>query len=368
MKELKKIIQVANQIDFSKQRAVLATVVKVSGSSYRRAGARMLILEDGIWYGGISGGCLEGDALRKAKHAMLQGKPRLVTYNTMEEDGRQIGVGLGCRGIIDVFIEPLIDNKPLDIFSDCIDKREASYVANLYEIDGDSNLNLGSKFKIDSEGNTFSDFNNNDLNKKLHETLNQTEVSNTFELSTEASELKFFMEIIPPVPHLVIYGGGYDVPPMIRLAKELGWKVSVICNLLTTNKSGLELADQLIHTQSKTPFKQAISDQYTAVALMSHDYQKDKGALKKLLPLPCVYIGMLGPKKRWVRMQEELSNEGVSLSEKDFQRIHAPVGLDIGAEQPESIALSILAEIQAFFNQRPGTPLKYREGPIYKRQ
>src|SRR5687768_16115027 len=108
MKELKRIIEVYEAVDFSQRKAALATVVKLYGSSYRRPGARMLITDDGRWEGAISGGCLEGDALRKARQVMSGGKPMVVTYDTMDDDGNSMGVGLGCNGIIDVLIEPII--------------------------------------------------------------------------------------------------------------------------------------------------------------------------------------------------------------------------------------------------------------------
>ncbi|MHC4379355.1 MAG: XdhC family protein, partial [Planctomycetota bacterium] len=101
MKEIKSIIKTYDELDRN-QKLALATVVRVEGSSYRRAGARMLVMEDGNWIGGISGGCLEGDALRKAQLAMFQDKPSLVTYDTMDDDAQSIGVALGCNGIIDV--------------------------------------------------------------------------------------------------------------------------------------------------------------------------------------------------------------------------------------------------------------------------
>src|SRR6187397_1574420 len=107
MKEIRQIVTAYEKIDFSSHQAALATVARVEGSSYRRAGARMLVLDNGNYLGGISGGCLEGDALRRAQKAIIQNKPSVITYDTTQDDGYQIGVGLGCNGIIDVLFTPL---------------------------------------------------------------------------------------------------------------------------------------------------------------------------------------------------------------------------------------------------------------------
>ena len=107
MKELKTILEAFKKVDLSQHKAALATVVNVKGSSYRSPGARMLITDDGKWVGSISGGCLEGDALRKARKVMIENKPMTITYDTREESNQNLGIGLGCNGVIDVLIEPI---------------------------------------------------------------------------------------------------------------------------------------------------------------------------------------------------------------------------------------------------------------------
>src|SRR5881394_3161948 len=127
MKEIKSIINAYNTIDFSKTKAALATVARVEGSSYRRSGARMLVLDNGTYLGGISGGCLEGDALRRAQKAIAQDKSSIVTYDTTQDDGAQIGVGLGCNGIIDVLFTSLHkndSNNPVELLSTLTSARE----------------------------------------------------------------------------------------------------------------------------------------------------------------------------------------------------------------------------------------------------
>src|SRR6185436_5352780 len=134
MKEIQSILNAYSQIDFSRMAAALATVVRVEGSSYRRTGARMLVLDNGNYLGGISGGCLEGDALRRAQKAIAQDKPSIITYDTTQEDGAQIGVGLGCNGIIDVLFTPLHKNdlsNPVELLSILTSIREPKIVVTI---------------------------------------------------------------------------------------------------------------------------------------------------------------------------------------------------------------------------------------------
>src|SRR5687768_8836860 len=135
MKEFKNILEAYNKVDFTQRRAVLATVVKVRGSSYRSPGARMLITDDGKWVGSISGGCLEGDALRKARQVMSEKKPMTVTYDTREESNQNLGIGLGCNGVIDVLIEPVDSsdaNNPVELFENLIGTDEPVAMATVY--------------------------------------------------------------------------------------------------------------------------------------------------------------------------------------------------------------------------------------------
>src|SRR5690348_1522637 len=135
MKELQAIIDAYKKVDFSQRKAVLATVVKVSGSSYRSPGARMLITDDGRWVGSISGGCLEGDALRKARLVMMDNIPTTITYDTREESNQNLGIGLGCNGVIDILLEPVnpfLQNNLIQLFEYIISKEEPVTLATVF--------------------------------------------------------------------------------------------------------------------------------------------------------------------------------------------------------------------------------------------
>lgn len=366
MKEIKAIIEAYYQIDFTKNKVALATVVSVEGSSYRRTGARMLISDSGEWVGGISGGCLEGDALKKARFAMAQNKAKMVTYNTLDDDPYQIGIGLGCNGIIDVLLAPIdsqnIDNQVL-LLQECIQNRKLSIVLTIIKLEGNfNNLELGQAFNFHfSKGFLIEAISENLIIDIEHCLQNEKSESKTY--SNQDGKVTLFIEVLKPAIHLVIYGGNYDIYPMVKLAKEIGWKVSVVCNPLKVQKSLFNTADAVIEKEYSSSIE---IDPYTVALLMAHDFETDFKNMRDLLKSDMKYIGMLGPKKRTDKMFFKLAEEGNVLSKRDLSRIATPVGLDIGASNPEEIAISIIAEIKTFFTGRTGQRLKFREGPIYE--
>ncbi|MCU0325359.1 MAG: XdhC family protein [Spirosomaceae bacterium] len=369
MKELKTIIEEYNKIDFSKNKAALATVVRVEGSSYRRTGARMLVMESGEWIGGISGGCLEGDALKKARLTMSQNKPTLITYDTSDDDPYQIGVGLGCNGIIDVLITPLNPENPNNAIlqvKDLVGKRTPNAAITVLGLKRPiTNLQMGDVFRYDSDEKFGEVFPINEIKSQIIDDLNLClktgrSLPKNYILE-DGNEVKIFIEVLLPDIHLVLYGTNYDIYPMVRIAKELGWKVSVICNPQKVHSSLFQTADEVLPKDANP-----VIDTYTAVVLMSHDYENDYLNLLKLLKTEVSYIGMLGPAKRNKKMYDRMAEEGVSISEDDLKRIHNPIGLDIGATTPEEIAVSIAAEIRSHFAGRAGTSLKFRGKPIHE--
>lgn len=371
MKEIKNIIRAYDRIDFTTTRAALATVVRVEGSSYRRTGARMLIMDNGLWVGGISGGCLEGDALRKAKHAMVQEQPNLITYDTTEDDAHQIGVGLGCNGIIDVLLTPLDaedKNNPIEQLKQSIGAREIQVIVSV--VDKGKNVQqvkAGEVFRYEDEEQFRRLFPAKGIVDEVLADIEWSigkERSKPRDYQLEEGHLTLFIELLIPEVHLVMYGGNYDIYPLVTLAKEVGWKVSVVANPTKVNKSLFSTADHVI--SNKKP--DVDIDEHTAVVLMSHDYATDLNNLKTLLQTDVPYIGLLGPRKRSEKMFTAMDEAGIDY-ERDLQeRIHAPIGLDIGAITPEEIAISIIAEVRAFFAKRSGGFLRERKGTIHVRE
>ena len=369
MKDFKTIIQEYKKIDFFQRKAALATVVKVHGSSYRSPGARMLITDDGRWVGSISGGCLEGDALRKARQVMTDKKPITVTYDTREESNQNLGIGLGCNGVIDVFIEPLMagnPNNPIHLFERFQNTKEPLALATVFS--GSTN---GEKMLINADGEELQSFTNSSLTQIVKHDLRslfeaKKSVAKKYSLLRE--EIDVFVELVQPTISLIIFGGGFDARPVSELAKSLGWNVSVTDECVAhIAPVFFPTADKLSLCQREFIDRDFEITPYTACVLMSHNYEYDRDVLLKLIKTDTPYIGILGPRKRFDKMQEEFQGQNIQLSEKDFYRIHSPIGLDIGAEAPDEIALSIIGEIQSKFSNRSGGFLKYNSGPIHQR-
>src|SRR5258708_2635308 len=376
MKELRCIVQAYRSIDFSKTRAALATVVRVEGSSYRRAGARMLVLDDGTYLGGISGGCLEGDALRRAQKGIGLNRSSVITYDTTQDDDYQIGVGLGCQGIIDVLFTPLRpgdETNPVRILAGLTAIRQPEIVLTVTGAPdpqflgrtvmgmpgapaGRREVRVGGALDGMLPAGMFGGM------------LAQWEAEIGLALTDGISrpvvygEIKIFIEVMLPAIHLVAYGGNYDIRTLLQQSRELGWDSTIVLNTSRADRSLIAAATTVM--DNKAPGLPSI-DAYTAVLLMSHDYRADRLNLQKVLPSAASYIGLLGPRKRADKIFDALAAEGLLLSEGDLRRIYAPAGLDIGAATPEEIALSILAEIRSHFSGRNGQPLRLREGSIY---
>lgn len=373
MKEIKAIIDGYDQIDWATTQAALATVVRVEGSSYRRTGARMLVLSNGVWIGGISGGCLEGDALNRARLAIAKASPSKITYDTTTDDEHQIGVGLGCNGIIDVLFTPLDSqdpNNPVDVLKRCMNERRQTHVLiTITGLKGSwSTIKEGDVIRYVS-AESLNGLDNAGIQAQLDEKVQariSKGVSAPFRFTGLAGEeLEAFVEILSPEIHLILWGHQYDVYPLSRLVKELGWRVTVVANPLKVNRKIVELVDAIVLPENFTDLH---FDEHTAIVLMSHDYKTDKANLPKVVATSAPYIGMLGPRVRSERIWAELADEGQPIAEADMDRIHAPVGLDIGAVSPEEIALSLAAEIRADFSKRDGRFLRLRQSTIHIRE
>ncbi|MDB5247566.1 MAG: XdhC family protein [Segetibacter sp.] len=367
MKEIKAIVNAYNSIDFSTVKAAMATVARVEGSSYRRTGARMLVQDNGTYLGGISGGCLEGDALRRAQKAIAQNKPSVITYDTTTDDGHQIGAGLGCNGIIDVLFTPLVSedqHNPVRLLSALTETRVPRVIVSITGCHEKPDV-LGKTLLFENDEQFNHAFAIGNIATSVLSDIKNALASQTSSTKTYDSPLgviKVFIELILPVTHLVIYGSNYDIHTVVRIAKEIGWNVTVVTNTAKADKSLFSAASRIINNKGQ---EKPMIDRHTAVLLMEHDYKTDFGNLRYALQTSASYIGLLGPRKRSRKMFDALMNEGNHVSEEDLQRIYSPAGLDIGAATPEEIALSIVAEIRSHFAGREGMSLRLRQGTIY---
>ena len=310
----------------------LATAVATRGSTYRRAGARLLVPAEGEPIGNISGGCLEGDVARIGREVIASGEPRLVEFDMTADDDAVWGYGLGCNGAIELFVEPT-----QGVLESVAALRSGAGACLVIPLTG-PNAGVHS---LETAGAAAA---------ALREGTPRVEEVD--------GERVFFEPLLLPF-RLLICGAGHDAIPLVRQAVELGWRVAVVDvrrALLTPERfPGAEFADP----DPATAADALAPDERTAAILMSHNYLRDIGYLGSFLNASLAYLGVLGPRGRTEQMLAEIGRpEAIS-------RLHAPAGLDIGAEGPEEVAHAIIAEILAVTRGRGGGPLRDRQGSIH---
>ncbi|MEO0841056.1 MAG: XdhC family protein [Cyanobacteria bacterium J06643_5] len=366
MKELKNIISAIDNSEKNKKTYSIATLVKVSGSTYRSPGARMLMTADGNTIGAISGGCLESDVFEKSQAVIKSKNPIVIKYDTTSEEDMIWGLGLGCQGIAYVLIEPLDKNKLQEItfIKKCLSTRTYGAIATVISVEGESEIQLGQRLLLGND-NIINNLTNDSL---LTEVLSDTKAalrdnqSILKEYSLETGKIEVFIEVIQPPLSLIIFGAGYDVLPLVNFSKQLGWDVNIVDNRSReASKKRFAQADKILLSAPDEILENIEITERTVAVVMSHNYLDDLEMLKLLVPSKLKYLGILGPKKRTNRILEELQAEGITPD----ANIHSPVGLDIGADNAEEIALSIVSEIQAVTSQRKAGFLRNRNAPIH---
>lgn len=364
MKEIRKIITAYDRLKGQGTAMALATVVGVEASSYRRIGARMLVAADGRCVGGISGGCLEGDAKRRAQTAIYRQSSSIQIYDTLDGEDRVIGIGLGCNGKVTVLFTPIAVEDPdnaVEILRSLVNTRTPKPLVQL--VRGPEALRplvgkpLGDRAKI-AEMTGVSE---RQLYRKIRG-VSQRGLSVLETIEETASEpLELLIEQIRPETRLIAVGDNYDVLALAEVTRALGWELHIVG---TRRKFTTEFEPAAHRLYGYDEAEKLQLDAYTALVMMSHDYEKDKAMVRHFLPQKPAYLGMLGPRKRMEKMHGELKEEGLELG--GYQRLFSPVGLDIGAESPEEIAMAICAEITSVFRHRAGGMLKDRPGTIHE--
>ena len=337
MSELDAILEGAAACRSRGEAYSLATVVAVRGSSYRRPGARLLVPASGAPIGLISGGCLEEEAARLAREALRLDAPVLVTVDHSAEGDELWGMGLGCRGVIDLLAEPpALAAETLDAL------RGARKGRATYLLTG-----------LDAERRVLSEQEADALGERAAMAVAHGRPTLIGDAVLDP--------ILPPL-HLVVCGAGPDAGPLVAAGVRLGWRVSVVDprrSLLRTER----FPGAALHDADPARAAEAVSaGEWTAVVLMSHDYLRDAAFLGGFVGRGVRYLGVLGPRDRTDRLLGELE---VSLTAADLGALHAPAGLDIGADGAEEVAAAIVAEILATLRGRRGTPLRDRPGPIH---
>jgi len=365
MKEIREIINAYNKARKNEKRLALATLVHLNGSSYRRPGARMIVDEEGQLTGAISGGCLEGDALRKAVFCIHTQIPKLVIYDTSDEEDATIGIQLGCSGIIQVLFEPIDENDPLnpiELLKKAIHKRQNTVLVTLYAPQIKKGDTVGTSMLLEDSG----EFHNNSTFQFVPETLMQ-DIKETLKIKKSSFKSYIlndhtsnaFLSFISPPISLVIVGAGNDAIPLQSIAETLGWEVTIVDGRHTYAKiERFSSACQIIVSKPEKVLQQIPIDEKTVFVLMTHNYNYDYSILKALLDKNVTYIGALGPKKKLDNMITDLKAENIFLNERQKNILYGPVGLELGAETPAEIALSITAEIMSVMHNKKGGSLR----------
>jgi xanthine dehydrogenase accessory factor len=374
MNELDAVLRAIAGAQDAGKRAALASVVSVSGSSYRRPGARMLVVEDGTTTGGVSGGCLESDVILRAAAAIEDGRVTLASYDTTADDDVDFGVGPGCRGVIHVLIEPLPPAmvRYLGLVEGLRRAHEHAVLATVWRASGGGDTCAGNRLLHDGRGIRWTDIEDRELAQAISADaaevlLRRRSTTTTYRWPT--GEADVLLEYLPPPVTLVVFGGGPDAVPLVRLAKAVGWHVTVVdARLGAANRGRFPEADAVIACAPEEVRARVPLAQHSIAVVMTHNYRRDLALLEVLLPSPVRYLGLLGPSARAERLLQDLRMAGFVASPGQLRRLHAPAGLDLGADGPEEIALAIVAEVKATLARRGARRLRERHGPIHDRE
>lgn len=330
---------------------VLASVFETEGSTYSKAGARMLITGDGRYQGMLSGGCLEGDLAERAEQVLQTGTPQAVTYDLGKNDDELWGLGVGCDGLMRIFLQPLLkdqDYQPFAAIAEVLAGDRAGTAVTVLESEHPSIAPGATRVQVGNDAVTFGI--PDDCREAMAEVSGTTVAdgrSFTCGVDIDGHPLKLLNARLLPPPRLLVLGAGLDAEPLVRLADELGWRVTVQDHRPAYIEKGkFAAAEQVLCVPADTLAGKVALDRYDFVIVMSHHLVTDRKYLAQLAATAIPYIGLLGPPNRRNRLLADLGRDAAALA----HRLHGPAGLDIGADGPASIALSILAEMLEVIN------------------
>jgi xanthine dehydrogenase accessory factor len=321
----------------------LATVIQTWGSAPRRAGAKMALTPDGKITGSVSGGCVEGAVFEEGVEVLKSNHPKLLHFGVADETAWE--VGLACGGSIDIFVEPLNTELFKSLRSVLVEEQSAVLVT---VVKGPDEL-LGREMLVKDDGNMTGKL-TDDLTEQALNLVKETWAGGESRRVMLNDDVEVFMEVILPPPTLIAVGGVHITIALITLAKTLGYRTVVVDpRSAFGNEERFPNVDQLIQKWPQEAFQEIPLTRSTAVAMLTHDPKLDDPALKLALPSPAFYVGALGSKNTQAKRRQRLLDEG--LTQAQLNRLHGPIGLQIGAGTPEEIAMSIMAEIVAARNK-----------------
>jgi xanthine dehydrogenase accessory factor len=362
MSELKEIIGRAAALRAAGEPGLLATLMSVRGSSYRRPGARLLISGQGVAAGAVSGGCLERDLARRGWWETAGGGPALVTYDSTDDE-EELGnrIGLGCNGAVDILIERLHSGGAagaLTFIAHCFANETDGSLLTVFRSTAPE-IAVGAWAGMAADGQAAGTTNAPELLALAKELLG-TGCGQPATRTLRGGAVEVLAEPVRAPPHLFVMGSGYDAAPLVALAGTLGWTVTVWDPSARFETRARFAAADHRHTGDAGSLRSIVDGSVRPVAMvMSHDLDRDREALKMLLGSRAHYVGVLGPRRRTQRLLGELGP-------LNLERLYAPAGLAIGAESAAEIALAVVAEIETVLNDETVEHLRDRSGAIHR--
>jgi len=354
--ETREVLDFLARVRAEGKRAALATVVRVRGSAYRHEGAKLVVAEDGRTAGNVSGGCLEQDVREVALQVIRTGDPELRNYCSSADEIAAWDLGVGCEGQVDVFVEPA-EARPRE--RALLDERRSFVGCGLIAGKGER-TGKGKRLVVTGDG-AEGDLGSKDLNACA--TAQAREVLETGESGIhEIAGRSVFFDVLVPPPQLVVLGAGDDARPLVRFAADVGFRVVVVDRrpgYLTVER--FPAAAALVKSAGDELGEALSLDAQCYAVVMNHNFADDQAYLRALLKAPVAYIGMLGPRQRTERILRNLAVE----RPMDEARVYGPVGLDIGTDGAEQVALAVIAEILAVRSGRRARSLRERRAAIH---
>jgi len=330
---------------------VLATVARTIGSTYRKAGAQMLIARDGTAAGLLSGGCLEADLMERARTVLDTGRAMTVDYDTRSSDDVIWGIGLGCEGAMTILLTRLSEENGYEPFAFAERSREQRTLGRFSLVIASNNAHypVGQASRSDAPAN---------LPRDVTATLTAME-PRAGASAVEADDACFLIVPVELPPHLLLLGAGPDAMPLVEFAAALGWRISVF-----DHRPAYAIAERFpraarVQNQPAAAISHTVAtEHFDAAVVMSHHLPSDQAYLAALADSDIGYVGLLGPAPRRVRLLTEI---GPSAAQRLGSRLYGPIGLDIGARTPEAIALAIVSEIQAVLSGHSGGSFSHKK-------
>ncbi len=374
-KETAEILSRLAELGAAGRRAALATVVEIVGSAYRRPGAKFLIEDTGSTLGSVSGGCLEADVREVANAVVESGTPSLRHYNTGDEDAVW-GLGLGCNGLVDVFVQPATDG-PLAALAGPLRELFAGdgMVALATVVGAEPAGAVAAETGAGEAGATLAvdcsampghppalvhgSLGSAALDREVVERVRGLAAAGRSGVQAVAGR-RVFVEVLPPPPHLLVCGGGDDARPLVAYAADVGFRVTLLDHrpaLLAPE--WFPQALRRVVARPEDPGLALPPPARTLAVVKTHSLAHDREWVRRLLAAGLPYIGVLGPHGRTQAILRDIGAAGAA------ERVFGPVGLDLGADGPRQVAISIVAELLAFTARREARHLSARQEAIH---